>query len=98
MFCECGERGGETGLAQDDRIETAGDVAQVVDGVPDFGLREVQVVLGGRRSRSEQPHREREADESLLRAVVQVSLEPPPLFVTCGENSSAGGAKVGELC
>jgi hypothetical protein len=48
-------------------------------------------------SRPEQPHREREADESLLRAVVQVSLESPPLFVTCGEDSSAGGAKVGEL-
>jgi hypothetical protein len=49
MFCECGERGAETGFAKDDRIETAGDAAQVVDRVPDFGLREVQVVLGGRR-------------------------------------------------
>jgi hypothetical protein len=39
MFCKCGERGGETGLAKDDRIETAGDAAQVVDRFPDFGLR-----------------------------------------------------------
>src|SRR6266545_1449720 len=98
MFCECGERGGETGLAQDDRVEAAGDAPQVVDRFPDFGLREVQVVLGGRCSRPEQPHRQREADESLLRAVVQISLEPPPLLVTCGEDSTSRGAKVGELC
>lgn len=90
MFGECGERGGETGVAQHDRVEAPRDVPEFGDRLPDFGLGEVQVGLAGCRFRLEEAQRERQAEEVLLCAVVQVSFEPAPFVVTGGEDAATG--------
>ena len=66
------------------RLRDSGDESPVgVELVFEMGAGELQ--------------RERERDESLLGAVVQVALEPAPLSVAGGDDPHAGGAQVGEL-
>ena len=66
-----------------------------------------QLVAGGRdellRGRVvpdavlEQPQLQRDPDQALLRAVVQVALEPPPLGVAGGDDPLARGLELGQL-
>jgi hypothetical protein len=54
------------------------------------------LAIGGRSSAYELK-REPSGEESLLRAVVEVALQPASFLIACGEDARAGGAHLGEL-
>src|SRR4051794_41830416 len=66
---------------------------ELVAGRADELLRERWVVAD---AALDHPQLERDRDESLLRAVVEVALEPAPLRVAGGDDALARGAQLGE--
>ena len=69
-------------------------LGELVDGRADQLLRERWVFAD---AALDHPQLQRDRDESLLRAVVQVALEPAPLCVAGGDDALARGAQLGEL-
>ena len=74
-------------------------VAQRPDGLADAAVELVeQLEVGGRRRGGEavadEPDTDRERHEVLLRAIVQVALDPLALAVRSGDQSAAGGLQV----
>ena len=77
---ERGDRGGETALGQQRGMDPAGQLAQLGRGRGELladplerGAGRVRVALG---EAAREPHVQRERDEPLLRAVVEVALDP----------------------
>jgi hypothetical protein len=92
------QRRGQTRFGQDRRVDATGDLPQVVDHahqlrgrVRHLGTRVTS--CGGRLRGHAQPEGKR--DEALLRAVVQVPLDPPADLVRCGDDPRAGGHELG---
>jgi hypothetical protein len=80
---------------------SARDASRPFDGDLDLGhgVAEHPVELGALHAELPlcDPQLERERDEPLLRAVVEVALEATPLGVTCGNDPAARRAHFGEL-
>src|SRR4051794_12767044 len=79
------ERAGEALMAEDRRVDAAGQLAQLTQGEPELlarvrekALRALGIAVDLRLQR---PDLQRERDEALLRAVVEVALEPAALGV-----------------
>src|ERR1700730_1120196 len=88
------ERGRETIRADNGRVYASRELAQLVErarqsyrDVVEFGGELVQL---GRDLGLRRPYLERERDESLLRAVVQVTLDAAPGLVGGGDDPGAG--------
>ena len=78
------ERGGETLLGEDRRMHAARELAQLADGdlqLIDRGVEHSRARAGRRRAALGGAQLQRERDEPLLRAVVEVPLDPAPLGV-----------------
>ena len=96
------ERGRESRLAEDRRIDAVGELAQLVEGGRGLVAGRVQhpgellVTVGGRAgTREAQVVRQRE--QPLLGAVVEVALEPAPLGVARLDDPRARHAQIVEL-
>ena len=82
-------------------MDPASECAQLVEPGHQLGVRLAQqllhlvVVLADARAR--QPQREPDPEQALLRAVVEVALEPPALGVAGRDDTRARGAHLGEL-
>ena len=80
-------------------MDSERDLPQPVEGCrePFRDLGQVLTMLAQllRRVRLRRPHLERQRDELLLRAVVQVALDPPPGRVRGGDDPRAGGVELG---
>ena len=77
------ERGGEPAVAEHRGMEAAGELAQLLERERQLGGGRAEAARRRLRVAAEprlrEPERERERDEPLLRAVVEVPLEAPPL-------------------
>ena len=97
---EVGERGGQA-LVQPRRADAGGDRAQVGDrgrDLVDGGVERRDEHLRLARERALQaPQHDAERDQPLLRAVVQVALEPAPLLVAGLGDPRARGLHLGQL-
>ena len=96
------QRLGQAVLAQHGRIDAAGELAEILDGGAELGrgLFEQRAdvdALTGLVPAPRDLQRQRERDEALLRAVVDVALDAPPLGVLRGDDARAGGAHVLQL-
>ena len=79
-------------------MDSAGELAQLGDRLLDLVLRARKHVRARpRRPGCREPERERERDEPLLGAVVEVALDSPPLGVGRGDDPGARRAHLGEL-
>ena len=85
-------------LAEERRVDPAGELAQLGDRLLDLVLRAREHVRVGRvAARGREPERDGERDEPLLRAVVEVALDPPPLGVGRGDDPGPRRPHLGEL-
>ena len=78
-------------------MDPAGQLAQLLDREPRLLARLGDQRRGGGRvvdARLRQPERERQGDQPLLGAVVQVTLDPAALGVAGGEDAGARVAQV----
>ena len=79
-------------------MQAARELAQLAGGRREVLDRLVEQLGGERRVvelAAREPQRQRETDEVLLRAVVQVALEPAPRVVGRGDDAGARGAQLG---
>jgi hypothetical protein len=88
-LCEGGQSRGQTLVPEDHRVEAAGQLPQFGDRLLELAVGRFQ--LRGIRGypRPEQAKRQRQADQPLLGAVVQVALQPAALFVALGHDADA---------
>ena len=74
-------------------MDSAGELAKLVEPLGELGLRRGEELAGGRRIllelRADQAKVERDRHESLLRAIVQVAFEAPALGVAGLDDASA---------
>ena len=77
------ERGAQAALGEDAGVDALGELAQLAQRVGERRARLVEQRTGGGRVAVEprvgEPERHRDRHQPLLRAVVQVALDPPPL-------------------
>jgi hypothetical protein len=83
-------------------MDARGEVAQVVDGQSQLGLRRVHPggecrVRVGAKATARKTQRERQTDEPLLGAVMEVALELLALAVRRGHKPSLGGSQFDQL-
>ena len=92
------ERGGQPAVGEDGGVDAARELAQLRERVrellPGSGEDLVGAVGVVPQPRLREPQRERERDEPLLRAVVQVPLEPAALVVAGLDDPRARGAQL----
>src|SRR5262249_3056110 len=88
------KRRGEPFAAEHSRIDPVGELAEPRDRGPDLALGPDELRVLPARGEAE---RDRDADEPLLRAVVEVALEPAPLAVRGGHQTGARCTQIGEL-
>ena len=92
------QRGPEAVVAEDGGMDAARQLAQLLDG--ELGLlARLRDELRGRvriavDPRLGEPERDGHGDEPLLRAVVQIALDPAPLGVGGGDDPLARGAQI----
>ena len=85
-------------LAEERRVDPAGELAQLGDRLLDLVLCARQHVRVGRvTTGSREPEREGERDEPLLSAVVEVALDSPPLGIGRGDEPDARRPHLREL-
>jgi hypothetical protein len=85
-------------FAQERRMNSAGELAQLGDRLLDLVLCARQHVGAGRViTWSRKPEGDGKRDEPLLSSVVEVALEAPPLGIGCGHQSAARCSHLGEL-
>ena len=98
---ERGERGGESFLGEDRRVDAAGERAQLGERVDGLGVRLGEELVEGGAAVGEpaagELEREPDPEQALLGAVVEVALEAAPLGVAGFDDARAGGAHLGEL-
>ena len=78
-------------------MQAARELAQLAGGCREVLDRLVEQLGGERRIvelAAREPQRQRQPDQVLLRAVVQVALEPAPRVVGRGDDPGAGGAQL----
>src|SRR5262245_27436298 len=79
-------------------MDAARQLTQLLDRHGELRVRAVQELLGGIRIGAEPGVRKVQGDghrdEALLSAVVEVALDPPPLFVGRGAESGAGRSQL----
>ena len=81
-------------LGQHGGMDAARQLAQLLQGVRELVAGELEVAVLGMPARR-QPQHQRQRDEPLLRAVVQVALQPPPLGVAGLDDARARGGEIG---
>ena len=98
---ERGECGWEAFLGQDRRVDAACERAQLAEGVDDLGVRLGEELVRRRTSVGEpaagELEREPDPEQALLRSVMEVALEPPPLGVAGLDDPRPRGAHLCEL-
>ena len=93
LLRESFDRSSEAFVGKDRRDRSVRERPQVVHRSPQLSVRAgracVRVFGVGREPRAQEPQREREPDEALLCAVVEVALEPAALGVACLDDTGA---------
>jgi hypothetical protein len=83
-------------------VDPAGELAQLVQGGAELGVRLGEEVGGAVCVRAElragELEREAEREQPLLGAAVEVALEPSPLLIAGTDDARPRGAQLGELC
>ena len=91
------ERGAEAALREDAGVDALGELAQLAQRVGERGARLGEQRLRRRVAldpRVREPERHRDRHEPLLRAVVQIALDPPPLDLRCLDDAGARRAQL----
>ena len=92
------DRRAQAAVGQDGGMDPAGQLAQLVEALGELVLRLREQLAGGGRvlaqRRLDQAQVERDGDQPLLRAVVQVALQPPALGVAGLDDARAGGGEL----
>src|SRR4029450_10108828 len=93
------ERHFQSVSAQDSRMDAAGDVAELLERASDLTTRLIDPSLSFRiraQPLLEQAELEREGDQPLLRAVVEIALQSLPLPLACSYHPRAGALQLFE--
>ena len=92
------QRRAEAAFGEHRRVDATGQLAKLVEALRELVLRRGQGLAGGRwillERHADQGQVEREGDQPLLRAVVQVALEPPALDVPRLDDARARGGEL----
>src|SRR5207245_7883758 len=90
---ECIQGGVEAAVREDRRMDAACELAQLLERLRELLARRVEQLLGDLGVLLQlglgKPKRQRQRDEPLLGAVVQIPLEAPPLLVTGRDDARA---------
>ena len=93
------ERGAEPAFGQRRGMDSARDLAQLLEGVPELVARVGQHLEDVARPAVlepclREPERDGDRDEALLSSVVEIALEPPSLLVARGDEARPGGCEL----
>ena len=100
MFGEGSQGGGQPGVGQHGRVDAAGEFSDLIDGSPELAAGLIDGGAGGRvrllvKLCADDPEAEQHAEETLLRAVVQIALDPPSFRPASRDDSGSRGADLG---